>query len=258
MTCRSGSMIGLPDMLPLSFRKAITEPEKVIAPIATPSPISIRLTRWIVPVGVGDAERNRVEEGRRADQHRGQADQAVEGRDELRHRRHRDPPRGDDADHRADGDRAERSARSHQSSPPGRRWARHARRVMDQGRDDRERHAEHAEPVAAARAYRARQAAQREDEADARDQIGEHHPGGAAATCSVTACARMAASHAWSGAPPVRRASRAPSSCTWRACACVTAKPPKMLTLAITTAARPSHFAARRARAPPPRSARRR
>ena len=45
MTCRSGSRIGLPDMLPLSLRKAITEPEKVIAPMATPSPISIRLDR---------------------------------------------------------------------------------------------------------------------------------------------------------------------------------------------------------------------
>ena len=56
MTCRSGSMIGLPDMLPLSFRKAITEPEKVIAPMATPSPISIRLLTWMSPSGVGDAE----------------------------------------------------------------------------------------------------------------------------------------------------------------------------------------------------------
>ena len=44
ITCRSGSRIGLPDMLPLNLRKAITEPEKVIAPIATPRPISIRLT----------------------------------------------------------------------------------------------------------------------------------------------------------------------------------------------------------------------
>ena len=43
-------MIGLPDMLPLSFRKAITSPEKVIAPIATPRPISIRLLTWIRPV----------------------------------------------------------------------------------------------------------------------------------------------------------------------------------------------------------------
>ena len=36
-------MIGFPDILPFSFRKAITEPEKVIAPMATPRPISIRL-----------------------------------------------------------------------------------------------------------------------------------------------------------------------------------------------------------------------
>ncbi len=51
MTCRIGSRIGLPDMLPLSLRKAITEPEKVIAPIATPSPISIRLLMWMSPSG---------------------------------------------------------------------------------------------------------------------------------------------------------------------------------------------------------------
>ena len=37
-------MIGVPDMLPLSFANAITEPENVIAPIATPRPISIRLS----------------------------------------------------------------------------------------------------------------------------------------------------------------------------------------------------------------------
>ena len=49
ITWRSGSMIGAPDMLPLSLRKAITDPEKVIAPIATPSPISIRLTWWMMP-----------------------------------------------------------------------------------------------------------------------------------------------------------------------------------------------------------------
>jgi hypothetical protein len=47
MTCRPGSMIGDPDILPFSFRNAMTEPEKVIAPIAMPRPISIRLTAKI-------------------------------------------------------------------------------------------------------------------------------------------------------------------------------------------------------------------
>ena len=42
-------MIGLPPILPFNFRNAITEPEKVIAPIATPSPISIRLGTRIIP-----------------------------------------------------------------------------------------------------------------------------------------------------------------------------------------------------------------
>ena len=40
MRCRLGSMIGLPDIRPSSFRKAMMEPVKVMAPIATPSAIS--------------------------------------------------------------------------------------------------------------------------------------------------------------------------------------------------------------------------
>jgi hypothetical protein len=36
-------MIGLPLMRPDSLRKAMTEPVKVMAPMATPSDISIRL-----------------------------------------------------------------------------------------------------------------------------------------------------------------------------------------------------------------------
>jgi hypothetical protein len=41
----------LPPMLPLSFRNAITEPEKVIAPIAMPRIISTRLAGWIAAKG---------------------------------------------------------------------------------------------------------------------------------------------------------------------------------------------------------------
>ncbi len=42
-------MIGLPDMRPESFKKAMTEPVKVTAPIAAPSDISIRLAVGIAP-----------------------------------------------------------------------------------------------------------------------------------------------------------------------------------------------------------------
>ena len=49
MTWRAGSMIGAPLMRPDSFRNAITEPVKVMAPMATPSDISIRLWPWIAP-----------------------------------------------------------------------------------------------------------------------------------------------------------------------------------------------------------------
>ncbi len=38
--CREGSRIGAPDIRPSSLAKAMTEPVKVIAPMATPTPIS--------------------------------------------------------------------------------------------------------------------------------------------------------------------------------------------------------------------------
>ncbi len=47
--CRPGRMIGLPDMRPESFKKAMIEPVKVMAPIAAPSDISIRLWVWMAP-----------------------------------------------------------------------------------------------------------------------------------------------------------------------------------------------------------------
>ncbi|ODN65932.1 hypothetical protein A6302_04480 [Methylobrevis pamukkalensis] len=49
ITCRPGSMIGLPLIRPSSLRKAITEPVKVIAPIATPRLISTSAWAWIAP-----------------------------------------------------------------------------------------------------------------------------------------------------------------------------------------------------------------
>src|SRR5262245_566693 len=48
-TWRAGKMIGAPDMLPLSLAKAMTEPEKVIAPMATPIDISISDCMWMAP-----------------------------------------------------------------------------------------------------------------------------------------------------------------------------------------------------------------
>ena len=49
---RAGSMIGAPLMLPLSLAKAITEPVKVMAPMATPSDISIEARAVDVADGV--------------------------------------------------------------------------------------------------------------------------------------------------------------------------------------------------------------
>ena len=47
--CCPLKVIGEPDMIPLNFKKAIIDPEKVIAPIAAPKDISIRLASFIFP-----------------------------------------------------------------------------------------------------------------------------------------------------------------------------------------------------------------
>ena len=49
MTWRAGSMMGAPDMRPSSFRKAMIEPVKVMAPMAAPNDISMREIGWIMP-----------------------------------------------------------------------------------------------------------------------------------------------------------------------------------------------------------------
>ncbi len=49
MIWRAGRMIGAPLMRPDSFRKAITEPVKVMAPMATPSDISMSVAFGILP-----------------------------------------------------------------------------------------------------------------------------------------------------------------------------------------------------------------
>ena len=89
MTWRTGRMIGLPDMRPDSLAKAMTEPVKVMAPMATPSAISIRLAAWMAP-RLADAEGLRRIERAGGDEHRGETDERVERRDQFRHHRHRD------------------------------------------------------------------------------------------------------------------------------------------------------------------------
>ena len=137
----------------------MTEPVKVNAPMATPSDISMRLCPWM-DAGRADAEGLRRVERGRGDQHRGKADQRMEGGDELRHRRHRDAPRDDSADAAADGDAEHDEA---ERAP--------ARRGDEQRRHDGDRHADHAEIVALPRCLRVRQAAQRQDEEDAGDEV---------------------------------------------------------------------------------------
>ena len=107
-TCRAGRMIGAPLMLPLSLAKAMIEPAKVMAPMATPRLISIRLWVRIAP-SAADAEGIRRIKRRARDQHRGQADQRMERRHQLRHVGHGDAPRDHRADAAADGDARRRS-----------------------------------------------------------------------------------------------------------------------------------------------------
>ena len=47
--CWPLKVIGDPDIIPLNFKKAIIDPEKVIAPIAAPNDISIRLASLMLP-----------------------------------------------------------------------------------------------------------------------------------------------------------------------------------------------------------------
>src|SRR6516162_862360 len=49
MAWRAGRMIGAPLMRPDNLRNAITEPVNVMAPIASPSDISMRLALWMAP-----------------------------------------------------------------------------------------------------------------------------------------------------------------------------------------------------------------
>ena len=49
MKCWPLKVIGAPDIIPLSFKNAIIDPEKVIAPIAAPKDISIKLASFISP-----------------------------------------------------------------------------------------------------------------------------------------------------------------------------------------------------------------
>ena len=153
-------MIGLPDMRPESLRKAMIEPVKVMAPMAAPSDISTRLC-GVDRARHADAEGFRRVEGGRRHQHRRQADQRMERRDQLRHRRHGDAPRDHRADAAADGDAAD-------DHRPGQRrlGPRHGKRG-----EHGDGHAGHAEIIAPARGLGRRQPAQRQDEQDAGDEI---------------------------------------------------------------------------------------
>ena len=117
----------------------------------------------IAPVGRGDVELGRVVQRRGGDQHRGHADQAVEPRDQLRHRGHRDAPRDDHPDRAADRDPEQNQQVIAEARV----------RQGEQREQDGDRHAGDADPVALAGRGGRAQAAQREDEADRGREIAQ-------------------------------------------------------------------------------------
>ncbi len=133
--------------------------------------------------GMADAERDRGIECGRGDKHRGQADEGVEGRDELWQRSHLDAPGDDHADRATDSN----AQQDQDVALPG-----HA--VTQQGGDDGHRHAGDAEAVAGSRGGRVGKAAQRQDKQDRGDKVGERgqaggHGGATFGRGTWTACA---------------------------------------------------------------------
>ena len=170
-------------MFPLSFRNAITDPEKVIAPIATPRPISITADAKDRAGIVDDPEGGRIKECRRANQHRGHADQRVEGRNQLRHRGHLDAAGGDEADSAADRVWLRRSPTSDAISCVARVVTTAIAMPIMPSR------------CSATAAVRARQSTQRQDEADAGNQVGDQDPAGEWPRCSHAIAALLLLVH---------------------------------------------------------------
>ena len=161
MKWRAGSMIGLPDMRPSSFRKAMTEPVKVMAPMATPS------ASRSAP-GRGCRRRCRCRS--------------------FPARRWRRPPPCTAARPTSEWKAATscgievmamRRAMTAPTPPPMARPSTIRPKPPADGRGQRQRgddgdgHADHAVDVALAAGGRMRQAAQRQDEQDAGDEIEE-------------------------------------------------------------------------------------
>ena len=117
--------------------------------------------------GHTDRERLRRVQGGGRHEHRGQAHQRVKRGDQLRQRRHLDPPREDRADAAADGNR-------HQDQRPA-AW-RHS--LPQQRRQDGDGHAGHAHAVAGAGGLGVGQATQRQDKEDRGNEIGKRGQAG--------------------------------------------------------------------------------
>ncbi len=98
----------------------MTEPVKVMAPIAAPSDISTRLLTWI---GDAKAKSLRRMQSARRDQDGGEADEGVKQRDELRHRRHLDGARPPGADGAADADAEDDEEQARSGRPAADRTA---------------------------------------------------------------------------------------------------------------------------------------
>ena len=159
---RPGSMSGAELIRADSLRNATIDPVNVTAPMKTPTMTS---TEWMPGYAVRSYERVP------ADEHRGQADEAVEHRDELGHAGHLDlagPVQPDDRPdgHRRDDERQPEPAQPSMPSvtPPTSASRVHSRRRGEDRRDQGDGHADHAEAVAGAGRVVPRQPGQGEDE----------------------------------------------------------------------------------------------
>jgi hypothetical protein len=140
--------------------KAMTEPEKVIAPMPTPSDSSTSERPLSFPVAVAMPKGLRLIERGGGHEHGAQADKRVERGDQLGHVRHRDAAGDHRADAAANGDRAE-----------DQNEAQTVKLDVEQTGADGDRHAGHAQIIALAGGFRARQAPQGHDEQNARDHV---------------------------------------------------------------------------------------
>ena len=164
-----GSISGVDLMRADSLRLATIEPVNVTAPMKTPmndlGGVDAEQALAVQQGGFGAGEvAFDVQVAVPADQHRGQADERVQQRDQLGHAGHLDDAGTPQADRGADRHRADQQADTQRFDVAGQR--------QRDGGDQRDRHAGDAEGVAGPRRFVLGQPGQGQDEQQGRDDVG--------------------------------------------------------------------------------------